>query len=281
MMAGLIEVLFRINNIANTLGSSILAPVGRIPGWISLTIISAVLGVGIFLIFKYTSNQRAFTEIIRSIQANMLAVFLFKDNIQVMAKSEARLIICSGKLLVSSFIPVLIMSIPLSLILSQMNMWYQARPVHPGDESVIVNLKLNDMGSGWPAITLNELPAVRILRGPVRLYSRQEIYWEIQPLTEGYHTLIFQAGNDQFSKQLAAGTGFMRVSAKRPGAEPADIILYPLEKPFSAGSPVHSISIAYPERKSFIYGTNWWLVYFCVASMFFALLAKPFMRTGR
>ena len=71
----------------------------------------------------------------------------------------------------------------------------------------------------------------------------------------------------------------MRVSTKRPGIDVADVIMHPLEQPLSAAGPVDSISIAYPERKSFIYGTDWWLVYFCVISMLAALLASPFIKS--
>ena len=70
----------------------------------------------------------------------------------------------------------------------------------------------------------------------------------------------------------------MRLSPKRPGADFADILLYPLEKPFTSDSPVHSISINYPERNSRIYGTDWWIVYFFVVSMIFAFMFKPLLK---
>jgi hypothetical protein len=54
--------------------------------------------------------------------------------------------------------------------------------------------------------------------------------------------------------------------------------MYPLEKPFASEDLVQSISIAYPQRESRIYGTDWWVVYFFLASMACAVLCKPFLK---
>lgn len=278
MMDALIAFLSGINSISNYIGGIALEPLQSLPGWISLTIISAVLGIVIFIIFTLTANRQAFTKILDDIKANILAVLLFKDNFYVTMKSEVRLLACSGRLLWYSIIPVLVMSIPLSLILAQMASWYQNRPVLPGSESVLVSLKLNSTAGEWPEVTLREIPEIEVLTGPVRLFSRGEIYWEIKPLTEGSHNLIFQADDRQFSKTLSAGTGFMRLSPNRPGHKLLDMLLYPLEKPFSAESSVASISVGYPERPSKIYGTDWWVLYFCIVSMIFALVSKPFIK---
>ena len=277
-MSGLIYFLFIVNSAANTVCGLVFAPIAMVPGWLSITIISAVLGIPLFIIFKYTSNQRALTRTIDDIKASLLAVRLYRDNIAVTMKSEARLMLCSVKLFVYSLIPVLIMSVPLSLILAQMGLWYQARPLQLGDAPVVVNLKLNNASEHWPAVTLDARPGARVVAGPVRIASRKEICWTIQPVQEGTHLLKFQVGDQQIVKQLAIGTGFMRVSTKRLGMEAADAIMHPLEEPLSASCPVASISIAYPARHSFICGTDWWLVWFCIVSMLAALLIRPFIK---
>ena len=277
-MGGLTDILSLVNAAANAVGSVVFYPIGVVPGWLSITVISAVLGIPLFIIFKYTSNQRALTRTLNDIKASLLAVRLYKDNIAVTMKSEARLMRCSVELFVYSIIPVLIMSIPLSLILAQMSMWYQVRPLQPGDAPALVSVKLNNASENVPDVTLDAGPGAQIVAGPVRIASRKEIYWTIQPVQEGTHLLKFQVGGQQLVKQLAIGRGFMRVSAKRPGAVPADVIMYPLEQPLGAAGPVTSISIAYPERKTFVYGTDWWLVYFCIISMISALLTSPFIK---
>ncbi|MCK4957981.1 MAG: hypothetical protein KAT00_01240 [Planctomycetes bacterium] len=70
----------------------------------------------------------------------------------------------------------------------------------------------------------------------------------------------------------------MHISPQRPGWHWGDIMLNPREKPFGPDSLVESISIDYPERISRTSGTDWWLGYFFVASLVFALLFKPFLK---
>jgi len=70
----------------------------------------------------------------------------------------------------------------------------------------------------------------------------------------------------------------MRLSNKRPGQDIADVFLYPLEPAIPVDSVVHSITIDYPSRDSRMYGTDWWLVYFFIASMMFAFVFKPFLK---
>ena len=274
----LIRLITGTNVVTNAAGGFFLAPVSLVPGWVSITAISAVLGVLLLVIFKYTSNQKAIARIRDSIKADMLAVKLFKDSISVAFRSQARVFANSFRLLFHSIVPMIVMIVPVCLVLAQMGLWYQARPLMSGDEPVVVRLKLNNNVDAWPQVTLKSLPAARKTIGPVRVFSKKEIYWKIKPVENGYHPLIFHVGERKYEKQLAVGEGFMRLSPKRPGYDFSDILLYPLEKPFAPDSDVHSISIDYPERDSRISGTDWWIVYFFVASMIFAFMFKPLLK---
>jgi len=267
-----------VNVATNAIGGFFLTPVASVPGWLSITVISAVLGVFLLIIFKYTSNQKAIGRVRDDIKANLLAVKLFKDSFSVTFRSQARVFCASFKLLFYSIVPMLVMIVPVCLILAQMGLWYQACPLLPGDEPVVVKLKLNDHLDTFPQVTLESLPAARTIIGPVRIFTKKEIFWKIKPVEDGNYNLIFHIGDRRYEKQWAIGEGFMRLSPKRPGADFADILLYPLEKPFTSDSPVRSISIDYPERDSRINGTDWWIVYFFVVSMIFAFMFKPLLK---
>lgn len=278
-MSAVASFVAALNAVANALFGFVFAPVALLPGWLSITLISAVLGVVIFVIFMLTANRRAFSAVVDSIMAGILAVFLFRDNIGVTMRSEARLLVCSVRLLWHSLFPVFVMSVPLVFVLAQMAPWYQYRPPVPGSETVLVKMQLQEQRGQWPGISLEDSPAVRVVHGPVRVFSRSEVYWELQPLKEGALELSFRVGDDEYTKTLGAGTGFMRLNPRRTGAgSPASVLLYPLETPLPAGAPVRSIEIDYPDRPSKVYGTDWWIAYFCLASMLFALLSKPFIK---
>ena len=277
-MGFVVQLMTWVNAVTNAVGGFFLAPVASMPGWLSITVISAILGVFLLVIFKYTSNQKAIGRIRDDIKANLLAVKLFKDSFSVTFRSQGRVFYASFKLLFYSIVPMLVMIVPVCLILAQMGLWYQASPLQSGDEPVVVKLKLNDHLNTFPQVTLESLSAIQTVVGPVRVFDKKEIFWKIKPVEEGNHNLNFHIGDRWYEKQLAVGEGFMRLSPKRPGANFADILLYPLEKPFASDSPIHSITIHYPERNSRIYGTDWWIVYFFVASMVFAFLFKPLLK---
>ena len=277
-MGFMVLLITWVNVVTNAVGGLLLAPVATVPGWLSITVISAVLGVLLLVIFKYTSNQKAIGRVRDDIKANLLAVKLFKDSISVTFRSQARVFAGSFKLLFYAIVPMLVMIVPVCLILSQMGLWYQARPLRPSDEPVMVKLKLNNNLDTSPQVTLESLPAARTMIGPVRVFSKKEIYWKIKPIEDGNYNLIFHVGGRRYEKQLAVGEGFMRLSPIRPGPDFSDILLYPLERPFTPDSAVYSISIFYPERDSRISGTNWWIVYFFIASMIFAFIFKPLLK---
>jgi uncharacterized membrane protein (DUF106 family) len=274
----LLRMLAGINAVANAAGELLQAPVAACPGWLSLTVMSAAVGVLALIVFKYTSNQQAIGRVRDDIKANLLAVKLYRDSFSVAMKSQTRVLTGACRLLLYSLVPMLVLIGPVCLVLAQMGSWYQARPLRPEDGQVTVQIKMKGSPGTLPLVTLDSLPAARLLTGPVRVSSRGEIYFTLRPLENGTHTLIFHVGDGRYEKQMVIGNGFMRVSPKRPGASPWDVLMYPLETPFASGDLVQSISIAYPPRDSMMYGTDWWVIYFFLASMAFAFLAKPFLK---
>lgn len=264
-----------INVPANIAGNFLLAPVEVLPGWLSNTIISAVAGVVLLAVFKFVSDQTAIGRVSDRIKANLLSLKLFKDSMTVTLQSQGRIFKGALLLLVHSARPMLVMIVPVCLLLGQMGLWYQARPLRPGEEAVVA-IKLNRNGtSTWPKIRMESMPAAEVLLGPVRVVSKGEVYFKIKARQKGYHHLIFQVGDRKIEKEVAIGDGFMRVSVERPGPHWADILLHPGEKPFHSGSIVQSISIGYPDRLSRTSGTDWWIIYFFAVSLIFALLFKP------
>jgi len=274
----LAQIISWINTPVNAIGKFLSVPICGLPGWLSNTIISAVTGLVLLILFKYTSNQQAIGRVRDNIKADMLALKLFKDSISVTLRSQGRVFKGAFLLLFHAIRPMLVMIVPVSLLLAQMGLWYQSRPLQPGEETV-VTMKLNsNIETPWPRVDIGPTTAVDVTLGPVRVFSNKEIYWKIRAVEGGYHRLIFQVVEQQIDKELAVGDSFMRLSTERPGWHWADILLYPVEKPFAPDSAVQSISIDYPERLSRTSGTDWWLVYFFIASLVFALLFKPFLK---
>ncbi len=269
-----------VNQPANLAGGLLAYPISVLPAWSAITFFSALLGFSVLFVYKHTSNQRAIGAIRDKIKADLLAVRLFKGNIPLAVSSQARVMLSSLGLLGHSVVPLLVMIVPVGLILVQLGMWYQAGPAEIGKHPVVVKMKLKASLSPELAIMLKPNADMADLAGPVQVVSRNEIFWKIQPLAAGQTRLQFQVGDQVVEKLLSAGNGFMRISSKRPGMNWQDMLLYPLEPPIEDNSAVDSIEILYPQRKSHVYGTNWWLIYVFSVSMLFAFLLKPFLKVS-
>jgi hypothetical protein len=272
------QIISWVNVLTNAFGRFFFAPIAVLPGWLSNTIISAVTGVFLLVIFKYTSNQCAIGKVRDDIKANLLALKLFKDSISVTLRAEARVFKGALLLLVHAIGPMLVMILPVSLLLAQMSLWYQFRPLLPG-EAAVMTVKLNGSVEGnWPTVNIEPTSTAEVTVGPVRILSKQEICWEIKALENGKHHVTLDVNGRQIEKELAIGDGFMRVSPIRPASNWAGILVNPAEKPFAPDSVVQSVTVDYPKRISKTSGADWWLIYFFAASMLFALILRPFVK---
>jgi hypothetical protein len=248
MMDLLPQLVAWLNMAANRLGSFLLAPIAVLPGWVSATLIAIVTGVLMLVIFKYTSNQRAIKRVRDDISANMLALKLYKESMLVALRAQWRLLRGAVGLLVLALVPMAVMVLPITLLLGQLSLWYQARPLAV-DENAVMTLRLNGgTDASWPDVQLQPTEAFEVVTGPVRVQSQREICWELRARAAGSHRAVFLVDGQAVDKELVVGDGYMRVSSQRPGWSCLDALENPGEKPFGPESPVRSIEIDYPPR---------------------------------
>lgn len=293
-MSFLAQIITWLNVPLNAAGKLLTVFVAAVPGWLSMTVISAVTGVIMLVIFKYTSNQDAIGRVKDNIKASLLAMKLFKDSISVTLKAQGRAFKGAGGLLLYAIVPMLVMIVPVCLILGQMALWYQIRPLKPGEETTVAIQLDGDNTSTWPVVSIVDMSGADVIIDQTRVFSERQIYWKIKAREKGYHKIVFQVDNQWFEKQLAIGDGFMRTSLQRPRWQWFDILLHPAEKPFRTDSLVKSISIDYPVRISQIakrlsrigligWFINlvidwWWIACFFFASIIFGFIFKPFLK---
>jgi hypothetical protein len=197
----------------------------------------------------------------------------------VTLRAQGRVFRGAFALLFYAIVPMLVMFMPVSLLLGQVGLWYQHRPLKPGEKSIItMQLKGDDINTSWPQVTVVPTDAVAVTTGPVRVLAQRQVCWQVEARQAGYHKLMFDVERQRITKDLAIGYGLMLVSAQRPGRQLSAMMLNPCEEPFADESVVQSISIIYPDRPGWASGTNRWVIYFFVVSMVFALIFKPLFR---
>jgi hypothetical protein len=263
----LTRIITGLNTLANVLGRFALAPVAMLPGWLSATLAAIISGVLLLVVYKYTSNQRAIKRVKDDIKANLLALKLFKESADVAVRAQGRIVLGAVWLFLFSLIPLFVMALPVLLLWGQLALWYQARPLHVGEEAVLTVTLPADSGTNPASIELEPSDGVKPTLGPVLIRSKHELCWNIQAKQAGYHRLVFHIGPQTCEKELAVGDGFMRVSKLRPARHWLDALLNPWEKPFDADSPIQSIDIDYPSRSSWTSGTDSWVFYWFAVSM--------------
>jgi hypothetical protein len=280
MNGGLTQLAVWLNALANALGRVLLAPIAFLPGWLSATMVACVTGVLLLAMFKYTSNQRAVKRARDSIKANLLALKLFKDSTSTVFKAQGGILLGAGRLFLLSLVPMLVMAVPVILLMSQLGLWYQARPLGIGEETVLAVRMAGDAEAAWPNVSLEPNDAIEVKLGPVRVLSQRSVFWNIVGREPGPSQIVVRAGDVTAAKELAIGDGIMRTSIQRPGWHWSEVVLHPSERPFDAESPVQSIEIDYPPRDSWTSGTNTWIVYWFIASMVAAFCFRPWLNVN-
>jgi uncharacterized membrane protein (DUF106 family) len=280
MTRSLAQIVVMLNALANTVGRPVLSFVALVPGWLSATLVAAVTGAFLLFIFKYTSNQAAIKRVRNDIDANLFALKLFKDATLVVLAAQAAMIRGAFRLFVLAVVPMLVMMLPVLLLLGQLSLWYQHRPLRVGEEAVVVLKLSGDTADPMPAIAIEKTAAAEVIIGPVRVPSKREVVWVVKASEKGEHILSFRAGEQAVTKELEVGDGFMRVSPRRPGWNWYDILLNPAEPAFSPSSLVQSVEVAYPDRSSLTSGTDRWVIYWFVVSMVAAFCIKPLLNVN-
>jgi len=278
MNALLTQLIVWLNAAATRLAGILLAPVAWLPGWLSATIVAIVTGILMLVVFKYTSNQTAIKKTRNQIKANLLGLSLFKDDMRVVLRCQSSLLLNAGRLLALSAVPMFVMLVPMCLLLGQLAVWYQARPVAVGEEAV-VTVQLADNVSP-DDVELVASPGAEMCVGPVRVPAKHMVCWKLEAREAGSHELKFKSRDQLVTKQMAVGASFMPVSMKRPAWEIGEVLLHPAEQPFSPDSPVQSIEVGFPQRSSWASGTNTWVIYWFIVSMIAAFVARPLLHVN-
>ncbi len=275
----LIELISRLNAVFTTVSGWIVGPMMSLPPWLSCAVLAGITALFILVIYKYTSNQKAIQRIRNRIKANLLAMRLYKDSLQVTLAAQWELFKAGVALLGNSLVPLAVMLMPMLMILAQLQSWYGYEPLAPGEEAV-VTVQL-DSGESLSSVRIDSISGAHIVTGPVRIQSLHQAAWVIQAdETEG-GKITFQVDDEKFEKSLALGKGkYIQISPLRPGPRITDVLLYPAERPFKSDSSVQSVTVAYPRRAWNAGITHSWMVDFFIMSCALALLLKNVVKVS-
>lgn len=244
------------------------------PIW-ALSVISLLAGVLMLWIFGKVSDQETIRTVRDQIRGNLIGIRLFGDEIGILFKLQGRVMLQTLNYLRHALLPMIIMIIPVIVILIQLNLWFTARPLEPGEKAT-VKVTLRDESAVSEGVTLETQDGVTVETPGVRIPSLREVAWRIRADEPGRYLLSVKAGQDQVvEKELLVGRTWDATSSLRTGAGIVDNLLYPGERSIPSESKIEAIEILYPALKIRTLGWNIdWMIFFFVASIVFGFAFK-------
>ena len=157
--------MWTFNSIVAKIFEVLFLPFRSLSPWWGMLVVSLLTGLGMLLIFKYTSNQAGIRRTKDRIKAHLLEMRLYQDSLRNSFKAQGGILKANLKYMSHSLKPLLVMFVPVILILIQLNFWFAYRPLKPG-EPVLLKLKLKESFS--PMETEIELqPALTDIKVPL------------------------------------------------------------------------------------------------------------------
>jgi uncharacterized membrane protein (DUF106 family) len=254
-------------------------------GWSWLTsplsivvILSVVIGLGMIVLFGYTSDQKAIGIAKDRLKAHLLAVRLFRDQLHVVMGSYGKVLGGTGRYLQLAFKPLLYVIIPITLLIIQLDRSLGLTGIQT-NTPFLLTAKLNN-ADALNAVSIELPPEVTASAPPVHVSADNEAVWRLVATQEGSYEVKIITGNETAVKTLRVSSQLVRVSPERLRGHFWDRMFSSGESALPDSSPVESITVDYPERNIPLgiagYEMNWiWL--FFILSMIAGFIFKELL----
>ena len=248
------------------------------PFW-GMLVVSAVTGVLMLIVYKYTSNQAAIVRVKDKIKAHLLEAWIYREDVPLMLKAQGAVLLANLKYMALNLQPLVVMLIPVLILLVHLNFRYGMRPLKPGEETIVRTLRKT-------AVAATEMDeSIRFSQGGViethgvRIEERGEVDWRIKAPQTG-DSLTITAGGREYSKKLQVGDFGQWVTPRSSVGGLSDAFFYPGDAPLPSDGVLERIEVTYPTQSPAIPCTNWrphWLIQYFVLSLIFGFALKgPF-----
>ena len=244
---------------------------------LSLVPLSVLLGMGMLWVFRRTSNPESIRTVKARIHAHLYEMRLFVDEPGLVWQAQRGLMSANARYFGMMLVPALVMTVPMILILAQLECFYGYTPLEPG-QAATVTVQMKSTGVGLtPALRAPE--GIVVETPPVHVDGGSEISWRIRALRPIAGNLQFVSPDGTWEKSVCAGKGPQYLSERRVSSA-FDLLWYPGEKVLAAGS-LDWIEVRYPRATVHALGLDlYWLIWLLVLSMLSALLLKRRFRVS-
>jgi len=263
-----------LNNILNSIFDGLLRLFANMNPVVGLLAISAVTGILMLFVFRYTSDQKGIKKSKNLVKAHFLAIRLYKDDISQMLSTMKNIIVSNLLYMSKSVKPMLFMLIPVGLVLIQLDSRYEHRPFKVGESTIVtVRLSSNQNQSfgnlqALSNISLQAPEGIKIETPALRIAEKSEVSWRIRMHREGSFDLRVQNGDQQYDKRLYVSNDLAALSPTKERGSFTAALFNPAELCLPSDASVDAIVMTYPKRSLSMLGISFhWLVGFFVLSL--------------
>ena len=250
-------------------------PFKGLPPAVSMIVLSAITGVMMLLIFKYTSNQRQIKKVKRLIKGHFLAISIYKESLKVLLGSTVKILWLNLKYVRYNMVPLLFAVVPFLLLAVNIDAWFGHRAIDPGTNFVL-NVDVDeevDLFDG--KVTLKVPEGLQLETAPLRNSEDQQVSWRIGAKTPGTYTLVIEIDGETTEKEVIVGPTFDRLSPKRYRTGFLNKALYPTESILPESGPITAVSLSYPDTELDLFGLSMhWIYAYIILSMLVAFPLK-------
>jgi len=247
-----------INHAVSRFFDVVYAPLHSLGAFWALFIMSAITGVVMLFVFKYTTNQEKMKVVKDRIKMHFIEIRLYQDDMGILWRTQGRILKANMQYVRLVILAAVLIAVPVVFILYDMDGRFGHRPVKPG-EAAIVKVTLSGRG-GLPEVDMIPPEGVEIETPKLRIPTEREVDWRIHATSAGVFDLGFRVDGQEFVQKMAVGKPFMNLG---------DVSKF-------KGSVIQAIDVEYPSRR---FGfTSWmghWLTLFCVFSVVIGFGLKP------
>ena len=270
-----------INALLRLLFDALLLPFRDLPPMVGITVVSLLTAVGLLIVFKHTSNQKALEDVKRHIHAGLFEIRLFNDDFRAIMRAQRDILRHNLTYMRYSLAPMVWTLPPLILILAQLQFHYGYEGLEVGQDVLLkVQLEEGAYSEGVKPAFDVDLPDGLSLREPaVWIPTLGETAWRLTAEAPGDYEIDIRNETASATKTVRVMDNVVRRSPNRVRGFINELI-YPAEPALPRDGPIESITVTYPEAEVSVgvFGLemHWMIIYFVLSMVFAFALRGPF-----
>lgn len=240
--------------------------------------LSVVVGLGIVLLFGYTSDQKAIGIAKDQLKAHLLAVRLYRDQLHVVMASYGKVLRGTGRYLKLAFKPLLYVIIPITLLIVELDRTLGLTAIQM-NSPFLLTARVHS-ADALNSVSIELPPQITANAPPVHVSAENEAVWRLVASQEGEYEVTIVTGNQSAVKTVRVSSQLAHVSPERLRDHFWERMFLSGEPALPANGPVESITVDYPDRSIPLGIADWemnWIWLFFVLSMIAGFIFKELL----